>query len=143
MRMIDLIEAIAYHGTATAFTSFAFHKSASHPSKIGVWVTSDPEVARGFSSMVKRMADDEPRVLKVDIRIQAPMVFEDYAGFLAMFREYGDAAKMRRALMRKGYDGIEITRSTTDGMPERTDYAVFEKYQIEILSAVPSDEVTK
>lgn len=135
MRYSELNEATAYHGTSSAFTSFALQKSASHPSKIGIWATDDAEVAEGFGKLAKRNADEQPRVIKVDIRIDNPKVFDDYAGFLAMFREYGDAAKMRRALIRKGHDGIEITRSTTDGFHERTDYAVFNSNQIEIIGS--------
>ena len=126
-----ILEINAYHGTASAFTSFQFRRSDKLPSKIGVWFTNDPNVACGFSKKSIRFKDDKPRVIHVHLKIKNPRVFNTYADFLEVYRLYDDASKMRKSLMRQGYDSIEITYSDTDGLDHRTDYAVFHDYQIE------------
>ncbi len=132
--LINLVEhahrTLAYHGTSSEFGNFRAEKSGDHPAKIGIWFASTKEAAIHMARLVKRMVDDKPRVITVELEIQSPMVFDTYGDYLAMWRDYGSSPKMRKALMRQGYDAVVITHSDTDGAGERTDYAVFDTYMI-------------
>jgi hypothetical protein len=69
--------------------------------------------------------------MPVFLSIQEPFAVNSYAelhrlawGFKTKFKG------LRQNLIRKGYDGIEITESTTDGGGSRIDFVVFEPTQI-------------
>lgn len=136
--LIDIVsEQRAFHGTASVFKAFRFAKADRLPSKIGVWFASSPDAATHIAKTVKRMVDDQPRLIEVELHIKNPARFDTYSDFLAAYRDHGSAVKMRRALKRKGFDAIEITHSDTDGAGERTDWAVFDPHQIEIVGSTP------
>ena len=132
--LINLVERMeAFHGTASEFRAFRPLKSEFHPSKVGIWFTSSYDTATHIAGLAKRMIDDKPRVITVRIRLEQPKRYDTYADFLADFGVVGDSGKLRRRLLRAGYDGIEITRSDTDGAGLRTDWAVFSPSQIDVV----------
>jgi hypothetical protein len=124
---------IAFHGTGRSFKAFRIEKSDAHPSKIGAWFASTPEAAEHIAT--KLNVGDSPRVITAELTLGNVKVYPDYAAFLADWRNYGDSKKMRRALMRDGFNSLAITDSTTDGAGLRTDYAVFESWQIRITGS--------
>jgi hypothetical protein len=139
MRLIDLFERMeAFHGTASEFRAFRPLKKEFHPSKVGIWFTSSRDTASHIANLAKRMIDDEPRVITAQIRLEQPKRYETYADFLADFGTVGDSGKLRRRLLRAGHDGIEITRSDTDGAGIRTDYAVFSPSQVDVVRSDPT-----
>jgi len=122
-----------YHGTASSRRLFV-RPRGTHPSEIGIWLTANKNVAAKFASQAVRMVDDTPVVATARVLAESPMVFDTYKDYLEMWREYNDSQKMRRALMKKGYDSVIIAQSTTDfeGKP-RMDIAVFKPSDIRVL----------
>jgi hypothetical protein len=127
----------AYHGTGRGFASFRFLKRIDHPSRIGVWFASTPEAATHFAKNLS--AGEKPRLITVSLNLGNCKVYGDYSDYLADWRRYdGDTAKMLRYLKgRHGFNSIQITRSDTDRAGDRTDWAVFEPWQIEVLKSEP------
>ena len=122
-----------YHGMASSSRAFVRRKG-SHPSNIGIWLTQNKEVAAQFAQQAsRRMVDDEPIVVTAEVRAAAPFVFDTYQDYLDMWKQYGDAEKMRRSLMRKGHDSIIIAQSTTDFETTRMDIAVFKPTDLRVL----------
>jgi hypothetical protein len=118
------VEVKLFHGTDRKFKSFKLAKGTT-PSKVGVWMTDSYAVAEKFARMVGgRMADGSCFIVEADVVLHSPLVFDDYAGYLTLWRENGDSAKLRRQLLRTGHDAIVISRSTTDFPIERKDVAI-------------------
>lgn len=131
-----MAQIVAYHGTASAFGEFCTNKSDRHPSKIGIWFASESQCAEIIAESAKRMIDDIPRVITARIALTNPAVFETYADYLRAYRDVGGSSlKLRRHLMRKGFDGVQISQSDTDGAGKRVDYAVFDLHQITIVDS--------
>lgn len=128
-----MTEVTAFHGTREKFRAFYFRPIDKALYSIGVWFTASPQVAAQFALTKQR--GEHPRVIKVELRLQRPMVFDTYQELLTdCFHVHGDAKRYRRYLLRRGYDGIEIRKSTTDGFAERTDFVAFHRYQIDVIS---------
>ena len=126
----------AFHGTPASFSSFRAVKKDMHPSKVGIWFASTQAAAEPIVSQAARIRSEPCLVVKASLRLEQPIRFETYRDYLDAWAEAGsDAGKLRRKLMRQGYDGIEITRSDTDGAEMRTDYAVFEPWQVDITAS--------
>lgn len=132
--LINLVE-----NTANQFTAFRLMRSNTHPAKVGIWFASTPQAASVFAKQAASR-DAATRALIVTTKIELGNVkkYNTYADFLADYRAAGsDASKLRRALMRQGFNSIEITNSDTDGAGQRTDWAVFESWQAKIIEVKP------
>lgn len=124
---------IGYHGGQREFARFD-NPRGSHPSKIGVWFTENREVAARIAERAPSALDDYGTVFECEVFLESPMRYETYRDYLGAWSEHrNDAAALRRALMRKGHDGIVIERSDTDCGILREDFAVFSPRQVDIL----------
>lgn len=135
---VSLKEAMqGFHGSDRSFKAFKLDKQGWHPSKVGVWFASKPEAAERIGNDVAKSSMNKPMLYTAILHIQNPKRYDTYRDFLEDFDELGGggggAAKMRRTLMRQGYDGIEITHSDTDYAGDRTDWAVFDPADVEII----------
>lgn len=133
MRYRDIIEGVTgYHGTKRSFKAFRMPSDNFHPSQIGIWFASAPEAAAHIG---KTSSDgrSRPRVLSCEIEIGNTKAYDTYDDFIEDFEtNYGGAGEMRAALIRGGYNSIQITHSDTDGAAERTDWAVFDRTQVKV-----------
>lgn len=122
-----------FHGMASSSRAFVRSKG-THPSNIGIWLTNNKEIAGKFAEQAsRRMVDDEPIVVTAEVRAENPFVFDTYRDYLDMWKQYGDAEKMRRSLMRKGHDSIVIAQSDTDFQTTRMDISVFKTTDLKVL----------
>lgn len=121
-----------YHGTYRRLKRFHAPRG-DHPSQVGVWFTAARDIAEKFARQASaRWVDADCRVLTVEVRLESPKSYSTYAEYLADWRRYGSAAKLRRALQRDGHDGVVVRSSTTDFPTRRVDFAVFDPAAIQI-----------
>lgn len=130
---------IGYHGTTSVFNRFKMDRASDHPSKIGIWFASLGDAAEKIAKAVRR--GEPPRVVKAKLNIEKSKAYPTYADFLDDWRKYGSTEKLRRSLIKLGFDSIEITHSDTDGAGDRTDWAVFNPSDIEIIETFLYEEI--
>ena len=138
-----LFESPVYHGTRENFRAFYFRPLTSHPSSMGIWFTASSKVAQGFAK-TKLHGYDDPSVVEVNLHLENPKVFQTWQDLITVCQEHGsiDAKRLRRRLIRQGFDGIEIVDCNTDGLGSRTDYVAFYRHQIKIVgrTVVPENQ---
>jgi len=107
---------------------------------IGHWFSEDPDVADYFSR-----GGENAQVYPVKLKLQNPKEYfsyeeleDEFENFMAENLQSGKSSAMddigskafREKLQSEGYDGILISRSTTDTGNPRQDYVVFEPKNI-------------
>lgn len=112
---------VYYHGTTGSYAPGRIkrRRERTHPSSVGVWFTSDPEVASAFAA-TGRDRQAAPRVVQAYLDIASPFVVESYGDYLEEWRRFGDSDSLRRSLLQRGYDSIVIMKSDTDVLRDRT-----------------------
>lgn len=94
----------------------------AYPGSLGTWHSSTPEGTKAFSSGIGGT------IYESYINLQNPKVFNSYYEFKQWIEDnYRDKSPnyIRRELLKKEIDGIQINNSTTDGGGTRTDYVTF------------------
>ena len=107
-----------------------------HPGDMGTWVTDDPDVANYFAGDIQYGGN--PTVYPLQLKMDNPIEYDTYEDLEEAFYDFGgDTSEFTNELINRGYDGIQITNSTTDVMyydgryvGPRTDYVVFDGRQL-------------
>lgn len=115
-----------YHGTALSSPFRTFRPArGDHPSKVGIWLTDSLSAAIGFARSAVRMTDDTPYVVEVEVDVVSTKAFSNYSDYLRAWRGSGsDSKRLRRTLLREGFDSVLIVESDTDDHEARSDLAV-------------------
>jgi hypothetical protein len=107
-----------------------------HPGDMGTWVTDDPDVANYFAGDIQYGGN--PTVYPLQLKMDNPIEYDTYEDLEEAFYDFGgDTGEFTDELINRGYDGIQVTNSTTDVMyydgryvGPRTDYVVFDGRQL-------------
>ena len=113
----------------------------AYPGDLGSWFSDTPQGTDTFAGT--RTGVSGGNVHQAYLNLENPKVFATHGDFIDWFHEKTkngeSASKVRRSLVKEGFDGIQITESMTDGGGVRTDYVAFDPKKIE--SAIsPSGE---
>ena len=119
-----------------AFQGVAEKNPGYHPGDMGTWVTEDPDVANYFAGDIQY--GGSPTVYPLQLKMDNPIEYDTYEDLEDAFYNSGmDSSEFVNELIERGYDGIQVTNSTTDVMyydgryvPPRTDYVVFDGRQL-------------
>ena len=119
-----------------AFQGVAEKNPGYHPGDMGTWVTEDPDVANYFAGDIQYGGN--PTVYPLQLKMDNPIEYDTYEDLEEAFYDFGgDTSEFTNELINRGYDGIQITNSTTDVMyydgryvGPRTDYVVFDGRQL-------------
>ena len=119
-----------------AFQGVAEKSPGYHPGDMGTWVTEDPDVANYFAGDIQY--GGSPTVYPLQLKMDNPIEYDTYEDLEEAFYDFGgDTSEFTNELINRGYDGIQITNSTTDVMyydgryvGPRTDYVVFDGRQL-------------
>ena len=118
-----------------AFQGVGEKEGGHHTSDLGTWVTDDPDVANYFAGDIQY--GGSPTVYPLQL-MDNPIEYDTYEDLEDAFYNSGmDSSEFVNKLIERGYDGIQVTNSTTDVMyydgryvPPRTDYVVFDGRQL-------------
>ena len=132
---------VVYHGTATpGFDKFKMNPKGGIGGPLGVWFASKPEAVERFAT--QRYAGQGPGVYPVFLSIENPSVYHNWQDFVAHVnklrgrRSIEDGMRaLRKSAMSRGYDGIVIRNSDTDGGVVRDDWVAFRPEQIKSATA--------
>ena len=119
-----------------AFQGVGEKEGGHHTSDLGTWVTDDPDVANYFAGDIQY--GGSPTVYPLQLKMDNPIEYDTYEDLEDAFYNSGmDSSEFVNELIERGYDGIQVTNSTTDVMyydgryvPPRTDYVVFDGRQL-------------
>ena len=119
-----------------AFQGVGEKEGGHHTSDLGTWVTEDPDVANYFAGDIQY--GGSPTVYPLQLKMDNPIEYDTYEELEEAFYDFGgDTSEFTNELINRGYDGIQITNSTTDVMyydgryvGPRTDYVVFDGRQL-------------
>ena len=119
-----------------AFQGVGEKEGGHHTSDLGTWVTEDPDVANYFAGDIQYGGN--PTVYPLQLKMDNPIEYDTYEDLEEAFYDFGgDTSEFTNELINRGYDGIQITNSTTDVMyydgryvGPRTDYVVFDGRQL-------------
>lgn len=124
-----------YHGTPTPdFDAFKHSRRQGMGGAMGFWFSSTPEAANQFAT--QRFADRGPAVIPVHLRVENPMVFDNWEHYVRTVNGRPGATlehrmkSLRRAAIKAGHDGAVVRGSDSDGGGVRDDWVVFEPHQI-------------
>ena len=123
-----------YHGTTkiidgTFRTIKGLQSSEKYAGDLGTWFSSTPGGTDTFAGT--RTGVSGGNVHQVYLNLTNPAIFNTHSEFKAWFdAQEGSTNKVRRSLIKEGYDGIVINNSATDGGGVRQDFVAFMPDQI-------------
>lgn len=122
---------VVYHGTDADFEAFdtrASRRLIDTGQAMGSWFASSPEAANIFGS---ERSTSGQNVIPAYLHMKKPLEVTSYRELVDMAWKFdGRFSSLRQYLIKKGYDGVILRGSTTDGGPVRDDFVVFEPTQI-------------
>jgi len=104
----------------------------AYPGDLGTWFSSSPRGTDTFAGA--RTGVSGGNVHQSYLNLENPKTFKTHEDFIDWFQaqsKNGESAnKVRRDLIKQGFDGIAIKESHTDGGGQRSDFVAFKPEQI-------------
>ncbi|HVZ80299.1 MAG TPA: hypothetical protein VHE12_05775 [bacterium] len=127
---------VVYHGTSFPnFEKFDLKTRGGLGGRAGFWFASEGMAASQFAKT--RFAGEGPALYPVYLGIKNPVTYQNWSEFVEHINKLRNGSsvevgveKLRKQAISKGYDGIFIKESNTDGGGIRQDWVAFKPEQI-------------
>lgn len=138
---------VAFHTTDKNFNVFSVGNNVSGKSinpnytgKLGSWFTAPSlyegnyEVGNAENAVSFTEGKEGDNTMLVHLSIQNPMEYEGFEDLQDDRNSYSSVEKFKKSLTEKGYDGVVVRNSMTDGDVDRDDWVAF--FPTQIKSAI-------
>jgi hypothetical protein len=138
---------VAFHTTDKNFNIFNVGEkiegkvvNPNYSGKLGSWFTApslydgDYEAGNAENAVSFFEGKEGDNTMLVHLSIQNPMEYEGFEDLQQERDSYPSVEKFKEALIEKGYDGVVVRNSMTDGNVDRDDWVAF--YPTQIKSAI-------
>ena len=138
---------VAFHTTDKNFKIFNVGEkiegklvNPNYTGKLGSWFTApslydgDYEAGNAENAVSFFEGKEGDNTMLVHLSIQNPMEYEGFEDLQQERDSYPSVEKFKEALIEKGYDGVVVRNSMTDGNVDRDDWVAF--YPTQIKSAI-------
>jgi hypothetical protein len=138
---------VAFHTTDKNFNIFNVGEkiegkvvNPNYSGKLGSWFTApslydgDYEAGNAENAVSFFEGKEGDNTMLVHLSIQNPMEYEGFEDLQQERDSYPSVEKFKEALVEKGYDGVVVRNSMTDGNVDRDDWVAF--YPTQIKSAI-------
>ena len=134
---------VAFHTTDKNFGIFNVGKGVkdkgvnpNYTGKLGSWFTApslyngDYEAGNAENAVSFSEGKEGDNTMLVHLSIQNPMEYEGFEDLQEDRDSYPSVEKFKEALIQKGYDGVVVRNSMTDGNVDRDDWVAFHPTQV-------------
>jgi hypothetical protein len=138
---------VAFHTTDKNFNIFNVGEGVkdkginpNYTGKLGSWFTAPSlydagyEVGNAENAVSFSEGKEGDNTMIVHLSIQNPMEYEGFEDLQEDRDSYSSVEKFKKSLIEKGYDGVVVRNSMTDGNVDRDDWVAF--YPTQIKSAI-------